>query len=118
MEAAGFPRFLLMIAQFLYRYLFVISEEAQQMRTAALARGGASRGSRSARFAAAAGALGALFARSYRRAGDIHRAMLSRGFSGHFPTLYDLRFRGRDAAFAALLGALPVIARVAVERVV
>ena len=35
----GVPRFLLMVTQFLYRYLFVISEEAQHMRTAAAARG-------------------------------------------------------------------------------
>ena len=34
-EIAGAPRFLLMVAQFLYRYLFVISEEAQHMRKAA-----------------------------------------------------------------------------------
>src|SRR5439155_8692321 len=88
LETTGAPRFLLMIAQFLYRYLFVISEEAQHIRTAAFARGGTSQGAvpRSARFAAAAAALGALFARSYRRADDIHRAMLSRGFTGHFPT--------------------------------
>ena len=33
----GAPRFLLMVAQFLYRYLFVISEEAQHMRKAAMA---------------------------------------------------------------------------------
>ena len=38
-EMLGAPRFLLMVAQFLYRYLFVISEEAQHMRKAAMARG-------------------------------------------------------------------------------
>ena len=38
-EMTGAPRFLLMVAQFLYRYLFVISEEAQHMRKAAMARG-------------------------------------------------------------------------------
>jgi len=119
MEAIGFPRFLLMVAQFVYRYLFVISEEAQHMRTAAWARGATRTGAaRSARFAAAAGALGALFARSYARADDIHRAMLSRGFTGHFPTFDDLRFRAPDAIFAVVLGLLPVMARLAVERFV
>src|SRR4051794_36823536 len=64
MEAAGLPRFLLMVAQFLYRYLFVIADEAQLMRTAALARGSTPRGmvGRPTRFRAAAGTLGALFA--------------------------------------------------------
>ena len=39
LEMTGAPRFLLMVAQFLYRYLFVISEEAQHMSKAAASRG-------------------------------------------------------------------------------
>src|SRR5207249_1018189 len=66
LESLGAPRFLLMVAQFLYRYLFVISEEAQHMRTAAVSRGASLRGvlARHARFQAAVGALAVLFARS------------------------------------------------------
>jgi cobalt/nickel transport system permease protein len=65
-ETTGAPRFLLMVAQFLYRYLFVISEEAQHMRKAAMARGATVGGlaGNAARFRAAAGALAVLFARS------------------------------------------------------
>jgi cobalt/nickel transport system permease protein len=63
---------LISIIQFIYRYLFVIAEEAQTMSTAARARGGF-------RFTAAAGALGVLFARSWHRAEAVHRAMLARG---------------------------------------
>ncbi len=40
-----------------------------------------------ARFRASAGALGTLFAQSYARAENIHRAMLARGFSGSLPGL-------------------------------
>jgi cobalt/nickel transport system permease protein len=117
MEAVGAPRFLLMVAQFLYRYLFVISEEAQHMRKAAMARGaGSGKVARRARFHAAAGALGALFARSYARADDIHRAMLARGFSGRFPAVQELHFGSADAAFAFLAAVAIVAARVAVER--
>ena len=120
LEAAGAPRFLLMVAQFLYRYLFVISEEAQHMRKAAVARGATARGlaGRQERFRAAAGAVGALFARSYGRAEDIHRAMLARGFTGRFPAMQELRFGRADAVFAALAAAAPVLARVAAERAV
>lgn len=82
LESLGAPRFLLMVAQFIYRYLFVISEQAQHMRLAARCRGGGAR--RKARFSAAAGALAVLFARSYERAEKIHRAMLGRGFDGRF----------------------------------
>jgi cobalt/nickel transport system permease protein len=119
LEALGAPRFLLMVAQFLYRYLFVISEEAQHMRKAALARGATTRATlaRHARFQAAAGAVGALFARSYGRAEDIHRAMLARGFSGRFPVAEPLRFVRADALFATLAAVAPVLARFTAERI-
>jgi cobalt/nickel transport system permease protein len=85
LEALGAPRFLLEVAQFLYRYLFLLSEEAQCMSQAAVARGlGANIGER---FRAAAGTLAVLFARSYVRAEGIHRAMLARGFAGRFPLM-------------------------------
>jgi cobalt/nickel transport system permease protein len=118
LEAVGAPRFLLMVAQFVYRYLFVIAEEAQQLRAAAAARGATVRGTlaRRARFQAAAGALGALFARSYARAEAVHRAMLARGFAACFTGLDQLQFRRADAYFALLAGCVPVAARLAVER--
>jgi cobalt/nickel transport system permease protein len=117
MERLGVPRFLLMVAQFLYRYLFVISEEAQHMRAAALARGsGAGRRNRPARLQAAAGAVAALFVRSYSRSGQIHRAMLARGFEGEFHALEPLRLRGADVWFGAAAVLAPILARIAVER--
>ena len=122
LEVSGAPRFLLLVAQFLYRYLFVISEEAQHMRVAASSRGGqaiglsGSTGARGRRFRAAAGALAVLFARSYARAEEIHSAMLARAFEGRFHTLEALHFRGRDAAFLALAALAPVLLRAAVER--
>ena len=117
LEGLGVPRFLLMVAQFLYRYLFVISEEAQHMRTAALGRGASGRllMGRAERFRAAAGALAVLFARSYARAEEIHHAMLARGFSGQFRSVCRLHFRFADGLFAVACCALPVAARVLVE---
>ncbi len=67
------PTPLLDTIQFVYRYLFVIAEEAQTMSAAARTRGGF-------RFSAAAGALAVLFARSWQRAESVHRAMLARGY--------------------------------------
>lgn len=110
LESTRVPRFLLMVAQFLYRYLFVISDEAQHMRKAAAARGGG-------HFIASAGALAGLFARSYSRAEDIRHAMLARGFPGHFHTLQKLHFRRSDTAFTVLASVLPVLLRVTVEKV-
>ncbi len=115
LEMARVPRFLLMVAQFLYRYLFVISEEAQHMAKAAASRGGGAILSRTG-FRAAAGALAVLFARSYGRAEDIQRAMVARGFAGHFQTLATLHFRKSDACFGVLASLAPAILRAVVER--
>jgi cobalt/nickel transport system permease protein len=117
LESFGFPRFLLLVAQLVYRYLFVIPEEARQMAQAAAVRGGsAGRTFRKLRFRAAAGALAVLFARSYRRAGEIHSAMLARGFRGQMPTLETPRFRIADAVFLLLASLAPVVLRLAAER--
>jgi len=117
LERMGAPRYLLMVVQFLYRYLFVISEEAQHMRAAALAKSGSIGRAifQRSRFGAAAGALGVLFARSYGHAEGIHQAMLARGFQGHFHTLSRRAFRRSDAAFATAALVLVVGLRVAVE---
>jgi cobalt/nickel transport system permease protein len=114
LESARAPRFLLMVAQFLYRYLFVIAEEAQHMRKAALSRGGFAR---RAGFRAAGGALAVLFARSYARSVEIHRAMLARGFNGRLPAPGKLSFRLPDAVFAAAAAGLACLARLAAARI-
>jgi cobalt/nickel transport system permease protein len=117
-EMTGAPRFLLMVAQFLYRYLFVISEEAQHMRKAAMARGATVGGlaGNAARFRAAAGALAVLFARSYGRAEEIHRAMLARSFPGYFRPLSELHLHRGDVVFLAYGVLIPVALRLLIER--
>ncbi len=117
LERMAVPRFLLLVVQFLYRYLFVISEEAQHMRAAAVAKAGSMRRVISGRrhFGAAAGAAGVLFARSYARAEQIHLAMLARGFAGHFRPLAKSSFRKLDAAFLIGATAAIVLLRAAIE---
>jgi len=116
LDRLGAPRFLLMVVQFLYRYLFVISEEAQHMHRAALSRGFGGSRRRIGRMEAAAGALATLFAKSYGRAEAIHRAMLARGFSGQFQPLEPLRAGAADWAFGAAAVLAPIAVRVAIER--
>ena len=89
------------------------------MRKAALARGATVRGmaGNAARFRAAAGALAVLFARSYARAGEIHRAMLARGFPGYFRPLVELHLHGGDVTFLIVGVSLPVLLRLLIERV-
>jgi cobalt/nickel transport system permease protein len=109
LEMLGAPGFLLMIAQFLYRYLFVIVDQAHRMRLAGLCRGGSG-------FRAAARAVGVLFVRSYERAETIHRAMISRGFQGRFQLLSQPRFCLADTAFACLASG-PLLAAALLARI-
>lgn len=111
LDSLGMPRPLVLVIQFLYRYLFVISEQAQHMRLASRCRQGPSAGRRS-RFRAAAGAVGVLFARSWERADGIYQAMLARGFTGRFPAFAPARFRIRDGAFLVAVTAISVAIRV------
>lgn len=102
LESLGAPRFLALVVQFLYRYLFVISEQAQHMRLAALCRG-------RFHFRAAAGAVSVLFARSYARAQGIHQAMLARGFQGRTELLSPAR-AGVGDVLTLLSGILVIVA--------
>ena len=108
LEILKVPTFLLSVVQFLYRYLFVVLEEAANMRSAAAARGGMT-------FRAAAGVLAVLFVRSYSRAEGIHRAMTARGFDGRFHPLHTRTYSTNDGQFAALAILLPLLLRGAVE---
>lgn len=105
LESFAVPRPLILVVQFIYRYLFVISEQAQHMHLAARSRG--------ASFRASAGALGVLFARSWERADGIYRAMLARGFDGRFHAFRAPRFRASDAAFVLFSALAPVAIRIA-----
>ena len=110
LEAMRVPRLLVLIAAFMYRYLFVIAGEAGRMRAALLARG------YSPRHALQAGAMGrvatALFLRSYGRGERVYLAMLARGYRGSVPQLAPLTFGRADAAFVALVLIAIVPARV------
>jgi cobalt/nickel transport system permease protein len=96
LEKLGTPQPIVLTIQFLYRYLFVLLEQAESMRIAARCRGGLTR-------IAGAGILATLFQRSYEKANGIQRAMLARGFNGSFPVLETQEFRAADAWFLLLV---------------
>jgi len=112
LESLGTPRLLVLVAQFLYRYLFVISEQVQHVRVAAACRQGTPGQHRRLGFRAAAGALAVLFARSYYRAEGIHRAMLARAFGGRFRLLHPPRFHATDGLFTLAIAAFLILVRV------
>jgi cobalt/nickel transport system permease protein len=101
LEVLRVPRVLILIAAFMYRYLFVIVEEVSRMRAALAARG------YRPRHALHAQPLGrmatALFLRTYARGERVYLAMLARGYRGSVPELSPLVFGRADAAFVALV---------------
>jgi len=95
LERLGVPRVLVVQLLFLYRYLFVTSDQAARMaRGAALRSGGRRPGLR-----VYGSMIGHLLLRSLDRAERIYRAMVARGFDGEIRVLEPSAFRRRDAAF-------------------
>jgi cobalt/nickel transport system permease protein len=105
------PTVLTVIISFLYRYLFVLTDEvlrmlrARQARSAAMA-GRNSGGSVLWRARIAGHMAGQLFLRSYERSDRIYNAMLSRGYKGELMTMHAHHFHMSDwlIGAAALLG--------------
>lgn len=101
-ERLGAPKIFVLVIQFLYRYLFVIAEQARNMWTAAACRGSQlPTAERRNRLQAASGMLAVLFVRSYERAERIERAMLARGFNGSLHPLANERMSWLDLSFVA-----------------
>ncbi len=94
----GLPQVVVMQLGFLYRYLFVLIDEAMRVRRARDFRG-AALAPVGRRLAAAGGVIGTLFIRTLDRSQRIHLAMATRGYRGEPHSLCQLRFTGTDAVF-------------------
>jgi cobalt/nickel transport system permease protein len=112
LEELRVPRLFILIAGFMYRYLFVILGEVVRMRSALTAR------AYRPRHVLQVGAIGrvatALFLRSYARGERVYLAMAARGYRGSMPQLAPLAFGRADAAFVAALVCSLVTVRVVV----
>lgn len=101
------PSILTTIVAFLYRYLFVLTDEVMRLLRARQSRSAASAGQRSGRSvvwrARVAGSMaGQLFLRSYERSDRIYNAMLARGYDGHLRTLNAHILHPSDWMYGAL----------------
>jgi cobalt/nickel transport system permease protein len=81
---------------FLYRYIFVLTEEGGR---ASRARALRSCGNKGLGMRTYGSLLGHLLLRTWLRAERIHMAMLARGFTGEFHTRQEFRFGGRELLF-------------------
>ncbi len=101
MRALRVPRLLVAVGGFLYRYLFVLADEARRMMQAREARsavpGGGRGGGSVAWRARVTGAMaGTLFLRAYERSERIWAAMVARGYDGEVRVLSAPTLRPTD----------------------
>jgi len=104
----GVPSLIISQLFFLYRYLFVLMEEAMRIIRARDMRAFDRRGTGIKVFARL---VGTLFIRTVDRAERIYYAMLARGFQGDIPTLKKSRMTATDFAFLVTTIALIFVFR-------
>jgi cobalt/nickel transport system permease protein len=111
------PAVLTATISFMYRYLFVLVDEAMRLQTARAARSVGTGRTVWWRAQVLGGMIGSLFIRSYERSERIYAAMLSRGFAGEVRTLTRLTWQARDTwvglAWVAALAAIATLGRAA-----
>ncbi len=110
LERLGAPRAFTVQLLFLYRYIFVLAEEASRVSRARTLRSFGRQGLGLASFGPL---VGHLLVRTWLRAERIHMAMLARGFRGEFHTRQVSRFGGLELAYLLIWSALFLLLRFA-----
>lgn len=108
LERLGMPKVLAMQMQFLYRYLFVLIEDARRSARALELRSCG----RLPRLPTVASLIGLLLLRTWQRADRIHMAMLARAYRGDFHSRKAGNFGSSEVAFVAGWMALFALLRV------
>lgn len=109
LRALKMPRLLVNLVMFTYRFIFVLMDEMERMRTARKARGfqgGRSLADRMA-FRTISNTVGMTFVRANSRATNIYDALLARGYSGEIRSVSRLHAKTQDAV---LLGSFVGVA--------
>jgi cobalt/nickel transport system permease protein len=109
LEKMGAPRSFVIQLLFLYRYIFVLTDEALRLVRARALRSFQGRGMG---FKVFSHMIGQLLLRTLARAQRIHLAMLSRGFDGKIRLIRPLKLNGRDVAFLLGWSGLFILMRV------
>jgi cobalt/nickel transport system permease protein len=120
MRALAVPRILVATVSFMYRYLFVIAEEAQRLLRARDSRSARLEGRKSGgsiwwRAGVLGHMVGSLFLRSYERSERVYAAMQARGYDGELRFLQDSVWRLAEVAvtvaFVLYMAGVQVYAR-------
>ena len=114
LEHLRLPRTLTTIIAFLFRYLFVLTNEvfrilrAREARSARLP-GVSGGGNLGWRIKTTGSMAGQLFTRSYERSDRIYQAMISRGYTGHIRTLNPHRVQRQDWTFLSVAAGVLIL---------
>jgi cobalt/nickel transport system permease protein len=108
LERLGMPKAFAVQLIFLYRYIFILTDEGVRMSTAREMR---SFGVKGLDIRTHGSLLGHFLLRTWLRAERIHLAMLARGFTGEFHTRNEFRFGKKEALFLCVWLAVFVIFR-------
>jgi cobalt/nickel transport system permease protein len=108
LSALRFPRSLIATIRFMYRYLFVLADEALRMLRARASRSprikGSARPSIFWQGRVTGSMVGSLFLRSIERSERIYEAMLSRGYDGQMRSLVHFKMNHLDWVFISFVG--------------
>jgi cobalt/nickel transport system permease protein len=106
LERMRLPRVMVMTLSFMYRYIFVLTDEVMRMKQA---RDSRNTGEKRLRQLKTIGNMtGTLFIRSYERGERVHAAMVSRGYDGQNHTMRHLSFGRPDLLFSAAFGSMVI----------
>lgn len=94
------PKILVMLLSFLYRYIFILVDEAMRMELARKSRYFG--GEYLRQIKVIANIIGLLFIRTYERGEKIYQSMVARGFDGEIRTLNRLKLISYDIYFCAV----------------
>lgn len=97
LERLGMPQVMVMLLSFMYRYIFLLTDEMMRMKQARDSRGFG--GKRIQQISTVGHMIGTLFIRSYERGERVYAAIVSRGFNGQSCMLDRLHFNRLDAIF-------------------
>ncbi|MHB8841491.1 MAG: cobalt ECF transporter T component CbiQ [Candidatus Aquicultor sp.] len=106
LEMMRMPKVITMLFSFMYRFMWVLTDEVKRMLRARDAR--AFGGGRIWHLKVIGQMVGSLFIRSYERAERVYAAMVSRGYSGTIITLDTPALAARDALFGVVFLTLVV----------
>jgi cobalt/nickel transport system permease protein len=107
MDKLRIPKIMVMLLSFMYRYIFILTDEVMRMKQARDSRSFG--GSRMWQVKTIGQMIGTLFIRSYERGERVYAAMVSRGFNGQGTSLNNLALRQTDWFFGVFIISLTAL---------